>query len=67
MEEGTFKSFKHEHFFSYDNGITTMVDNLQYQTPYGIFGKIFDLIILKRHLRNFLLKRNSILKDLAEK
>ena len=67
MEEGKFKSFKHEHFFSEENGITIMVDNLQYQTPYSIFGKLFDLIILKRHLRNFLLERNSILKDLAEK
>lgn len=67
MEEGKFKSFKHEHFFSEENGITTMVDKLQYQTPYGIFGKVFDLIILQRHLTNFLLNRNKVLKELAEK
>lgn len=67
MEGGKFKSFKHEHFFSEENGITIMVDKLQYQTPYSIFGKVFDVIILKRHLTNFLLNRNKVLKELAEK
>jgi ligand-binding SRPBCC domain-containing protein len=67
MEDGTFKSFKHEYFFSEENGITLMSDRLQYETPYGIFGKWFDVLILKKHLTNFLLNRNKVLKELAEK
>lgn len=67
MEEGKFKSFKHEHFFSEENGVTLMVDTLQYETPYGIFGKLFDIFLLKKHLTNFLLNRNKVLKELAEK
>jgi len=66
MKEGKFKSFKHEHFFEKNNGITIMTDKLQYETPFGIFGKLFDYFLLKNHLTNFLLHRNNILKEIAE-
>lgn len=66
MEEGQFKTFKHEHFFGEKNGVTTMKDKLSYETPFGIFGQLFDFLFLKKHLVNFLLERNRILKKLAE-
>lgn len=66
MEEGKFKSFKHEHSFIEKNGKTVMIDNLVYETPFGIFGKLFDKFILKNYLTDFITKRNSILKNLAE-
>ena len=66
VEEGKFKSFKHEHFFEEENGITIMKDKLQYETPYGFFGKLFDVYFLKKHLINFLLERNKVLKRLSE-
>ncbi|KAF2510691.1 SRPBCC family protein [Flavobacterium zhairuonense] len=67
MEKGKFKSFKHEHFFEEENGFTIMKDKLQYETPFGIFGKLFDVLFLKRHLTNFLLERNKVLKEISEK
>lgn len=67
MVEGKFKSFKHEHIFEEQNGITTMTDTLCYETPYGILGKIFDVILLKKHLTHLLIERNSTLKILSEK
>lgn len=67
MEEGKFRTFKHEHFFEEENGLTIMKDKLQYETPFGIFGKLFDLLFLKKHLTNFLLERNKILKEVSEK
>ena len=66
MEEGKFKSFKHEHSFVEKEGKTVMVDNLIYETPFAIFGKLFDKFILKNYLTDFITKRNSILKNLAE-
>jgi ligand-binding SRPBCC domain-containing protein len=66
MIEGKFKSFKHEHSFIDGKGIVMMIDKIQYQTPYGIFGKIFDILFLKKHLTNFISERNKVLKDLAE-
>jgi ligand-binding SRPBCC domain-containing protein len=66
MEEGKFKFFKHEHFFEEQNGITTMKDKLCYETPFGIFGKLFDLLFLKKHLTNFIVERNKVLKRFSE-
>jgi ligand-binding SRPBCC domain-containing protein len=66
MVEGKFKSFKHEHFFEEVNEETIMTDKLQYETPFGVFGKLFDFLILEKHLTNFLLERNNILKEVSE-
>ena len=66
MLKGCFKSFKHEHTFGHENGITIMEDKLIYATPFGVFGKIFDKIVLKKYLTNFLLVRNQSLKKLSE-
>ncbi|MDP5200818.1 SRPBCC family protein [Flavobacterium sp. DG2-3] len=66
MEEGHFKSFKHEHFFEEENGFTIMKDQLQYETPFGICGRLFDIFFLKKHLVYFLLERNTILKKVSE-
>jgi ligand-binding SRPBCC domain-containing protein len=66
MEEGKFKTFKHQHFFEEINELTTMTDVLQYETPFCIFGKLFDFLFLKKHLTQFLLERNKILKAVTE-
>ena len=66
MIEGRFKSFKHEHTFVEKEGKTVMKDSIEYQTPFGIFGKLFDKIILKKHLTNFIKERNQFIKNLAE-
>ncbi|MBS7232030.1 SRPBCC family protein [Flavobacterium psychroterrae] len=67
MEEGKFKFFKHEHFFEEENGVTIMKDKMQYETPFGIFGELFDILFLEKHLTKFLLERNRILKQVSEK
>ena len=66
MIKGKFKFFKHEHSFIEKNGKTVMIDNLMYKTPYGIFGRLFDKLTLKRYMTNFLKTRNLVLKELAE-
>ena len=66
MEEGKFKSFKHEHSFVEKDRKTVMIDNLNYETPFGIFGRLFDKLFLKKHLTNFIIERNKVLKELAE-
>ncbi|MFN7099925.1 MAG: SRPBCC family protein [Flavobacterium sp.] len=66
MLEGKFKSFKHQHTFIQKNGFVVMEDKIQYETPYSIFGKIFDHFLLKKHLTKFISERNSFIKSLAE-
>lgn len=66
MIEGRFKSFKHEHHFKFSNGITEMKDRITYETPYGLLGRIFDMIILKRYLTKLIIKRNEHIKLFLE-
>ncbi len=66
MIKGNFKSFKHQHFFCTSSKTTKMVDILYYKTPYGILGKIFDKLILKKYLTDFLMKRNQSIKSHLE-
>lgn len=66
MVKGAFKSMRHEHHFTEENGKTIMRDHFEYQTPFGIFGKLFDVLILRKYMTRFLAQRNNILKALAE-
>ena len=66
MIKGDFKSFHHEHHFkTADNG-TIMIDLLNFETPYGIIGKIVNTLFLTAYLENFLKKRNKVIKEYAE-
>ncbi|WP_415373778.1 SRPBCC family protein [Patiriisocius sp. Uisw_017] len=67
MIEGHFIYFCHDHFFEENDGVTLMKDMLRYKTPYGIFGRIFNVLFLKSHLREFLIKRNEAIKRKAQK
>lgn len=66
MIKGDFKSFYHEHHFkTVDNG-TIMIDLLDFESPYGVFGKTVNRLFLRSYLEKFLLKRNAIIKEYAE-
>jgi ligand-binding SRPBCC domain-containing protein len=64
--KGQFKSFKHQHFFEQKENYVEVKDLLEYETPFGILGKLFDKLLLKKHLTNFIIHRNTVLKNLAE-
>ncbi|WP_293890101.1 SRPBCC family protein [Flavobacterium sp.] len=66
MVEGRFKSFKHLHTFTEENGVVIMKDEIQYQTPFGIVGKLFDKLILKNYMTNLIAERNEFIKNLIE-
>lgn len=66
MTKGRFESFRHEHTFVEKNGKTAMIDTIEYRTPFGILGKLFDKVILKSYLTKMITERNQFLKDLAE-
>jgi ligand-binding SRPBCC domain-containing protein len=70
MVKGIFKSFKHQHIFKKTgNNIEMtieMIDIFEYESPFGIFGKLADTIFLERYMTNFLKERNQIIKEFAE-
>jgi len=67
MMKGTFKSFKHQHLFRQKGKKTVMTDVLEFESPFGIIGKIFNTLFLKNYMQNFLIARNSLIKSTAER
>lgn len=66
MQKGAFKGFKHEHLFAQQNGKTLMTDIFEYQSPFGVFGKVADYLFLEKYMTALLNKRNQIIKEFAE-
>ncbi|AWH84763.1 cell division protein [Flavobacterium album] len=66
MRKGAFRGFRHEHIFTEENDATLMTDIFDYQSPYGIFGRIADALFLEKYMRNLLAERNRIIKEFAE-
>lgn len=66
MIKGDFKKFLHQHYFkSIDNG-TIMIDMVDFESPYGIIGKLLNNYYLKNYIEQLLLKRNGFIKEYAE-
>lgn len=66
MLRGAFKSMVHRHIFREQEGGTVMIDELEFQAPFGLLGKAFSALVLTSYMRRFLLARNVVLKQTAE-
>ncbi len=66
MVKGAFSFFKHDHFFEQIDDKTLMKDVFEYGVPYWIFGKIFNIMILKKYMTNLLTTRNEVIKQVSE-
>ena len=64
--KGDFIYFRHEHHFKPVENGTLMIDMLDFKSPYGIIGQVFNSIYLTGYLEKFLLKRNAVIKRYAE-
>lgn len=64
--KGIFKSFSHEHIFEWHNGRTVMKDVFDFKSPGGIFGRLFNSLVLAKYMRRLLLERNEVIKQFAE-
>jgi ligand-binding SRPBCC domain-containing protein len=66
MIKGPFKSLWHKHSFLQEDGYTMMKDEFIIEAPLGILGKIAERLFLKSYMKNLLVKRNQVLKNIAE-
>ena len=66
MLAGEFKSMKHDHEFIAQSPGTLMVDRFEFESPFGILGRTVDRVFLSGYMRRFLVRRNQVLKNLAE-
>ncbi|MCK0109680.1 SRPBCC family protein [Flavobacteriaceae bacterium S0825] len=63
---GAFKYFKHEHIFEIHDEQTLMIDRFDFESPFGIFGRLINVLFLKKYMTNLLAIRNQFLKQKAE-
>ncbi|MEP7264427.1 MAG: SRPBCC family protein [Bacteroidota bacterium] len=63
---GPFKFFKHDHYFEKHNDKVIVKDVFNFQSPFGLAGRIFDKLVLKNYLKKLLIKRNEVIKNYAE-
>jgi hypothetical protein len=53
------------YFKSIKNG-SFLIDVIEYETSFGLTGKLLDKIFIKNHISKLLLHRNEIIKQYAE-
>lgn len=66
MVAGDFTSLRHEHHFKETANGTIMIDLFNYESPYGVLGRLVNALYLIRYLKNLLEKRNTVVKHFAE-
>jgi len=66
MVRGAFRSFTHLHAFVPVRGGTLMTDTFRYRSPFGVLGRLADLVVVERYMRRFLRDRAEYLKRAAE-
>ncbi len=67
MVEGAFASFVHDHHFEESGGRTTMRDVVEFFSPCGVLGRIFDALFLRRYLERLIADRARILREAVER
>jgi ligand-binding SRPBCC domain-containing protein len=66
MRRGPFRRWRHTHLFEPRDGGTLMRDRVEFASPLGPLGALFDLLYLKSFVRRFLLAQNRCIKGVLE-
>lgn len=66
MITGAFKMIRHDHLFEEAGEKTVMRDVFEFESPGAILGRVFNKLFLKKYLRDLLIKRNKMIKKVAE-
>ena len=66
MVQGMFRRFCHDHYFETRGGKTLMRDVMEFEAPLGLMGKVVENLLLERHMRRLLERRNRCIQQTAE-
>lgn len=66
MIKGPFKTMSHKHSFWQQDDVTIMNDVFEYESPFGILGRLADGFLLEGYMEDLLRKRNEMIKEYAE-
>jgi len=64
--KGDFKMLKHEHHFKPCENGTIMIDLVEFEVPFGSFGKLFSKLYLTGYMKSLIEQRNKAIKEFAE-
>lgn len=66
MVKGPFKKLHHQHLFKIIDAQTEMTDVFEFQTPFGLLGRLVEKIFLKNYMLKLIERRNEVIKFQAE-
>ena len=66
MVRGPLARFHHDHHFEEDGQATLMTDRYEFQLIPGLLGRFVDHVLLRPHFEHFLVRRNRVLREVAE-
>lgn len=66
MVSGAFKRMVHDHIFEEHPEGTLMGDRFESASPVGILGRVADRLCVTAYMRRFIVRRNAVLKRLAD-
>jgi hypothetical protein len=66
MVKGAFAFFTHDHYFEHYNSTTRMKDLFRFAAPLGPLGWLAESLFLEKYMRDLLVKRNNVIKSIAE-
>lgn len=67
MLKGPFASHTHEFRFRASGPAATIMDEVfQFQSPFGVLGRLVDALVMTRYLKRLMCARNDYLKRIAE-
>jgi ligand-binding SRPBCC domain-containing protein len=66
MVRGKFSRFCHDHYFETRESKTLMKDVMEFEAPLGLLGWSAEKLLLERHMRRLLARRNRCIQRTAE-
>ena len=66
MTRGRFRLFCHDHYFEPSAEGTRMIDVLEFESPWGVLGKLVNRLFLTGYLERLLRTRGAVIKRAAE-
>jgi ligand-binding SRPBCC domain-containing protein len=66
MVDGVFRFYEHRHFFAVMDDGTRMRDEVRFTAPWGQLGRLATKILVRKHLTALLMRRNAMIKQIAE-
>jgi ligand-binding SRPBCC domain-containing protein len=63
---GPFRSWRHRHIIEAHSGGAMLIDDIDYEPPLGIVGRIFGRIIIERRLRRLFAYRHAVTRQYCE-